>query len=199
MFLNTKIYDVVIPAVSTNCTFPPFLWTLSIICLTSSAYAVAGSGWFALYLPLYTSGLGAWIQRTRHRIYETTSLLSDHGLLYFGLSLSYPHTCAPPVHARVWALHSRQSPVLQLESWRFDSVQAGRRGEKKHSPHGQMGSAQRLTAGGTCMDWCQWAMRRGRGTHCKHSTTQVMDQISLFCAALKTWTYGDSTIFTQIT
>lgn len=40
-------------------TLPPFSWALSIISRTSSAYAVAGSGWSALYLPLYTSGLGA--------------------------------------------------------------------------------------------------------------------------------------------
>lgn len=45
---------------NTNCTLRPFSWTLCIMSLTSSAYAVAGSGWSALYLPLYTSGLGAW-------------------------------------------------------------------------------------------------------------------------------------------
>lgn len=60
------------------------------------------------------------------------------------------HTCVP-VHVCEYSM-TCQSPVEQVESWCFDSVQGGRQGEKKHSPHGQMGSAQHLTAGGTYMD-----------------------------------------------
>lgn len=80
------------------------------------------------------------------------------------LCLFYLHICT-----RMHGAHSVgcQSPAEQVELWCFNSVHAGSQGEKKHSPHGQIDSAQYLTAGGTYMDWCQWAMRRGHGTHCK--------------------------------
>lgn len=41
--------------------------------LTSSAYAVAASGWSALYLPRYTSGLGAWAEDERTRWFQEPS------------------------------------------------------------------------------------------------------------------------------
>lgn len=92
-------------------------------------------------------------------------------LYFLLLSLVFSSTYT---HSHVHVLGSEssvacQSPVVQLESWCFNSVQAGRQGEKKHSPHGQIGSAQHLTDGGTYTGWCQWARRRGRGTRCKQS------------------------------
>lgn len=69
-----------------------------------------------------------------------------------------------------------QRPVEQVESWCFNGVQAGRQAEKTHSPHGQMGCAQHLTAGGACMGWCQWGMRHGRGRRCTQSKHKAVQQ-----------------------
>lgn len=81
----------------TDCTLPPFSWALSMMPLTSSAYAVAGSGWSALYLPLYTSGLGAWGGRkTLQWLLEQMS----HVHLYGGFGVSRP----PLQTAKTWFL-----------------------------------------------------------------------------------------------
>lgn len=84
-----------------------------------------------------------------------------------------------PVHAQEWILCGLPKPGSEVDSWCFNSVQAGRQGQEKHSPHGQIGSAQHLTAGGTYTGWCQWAMRHGRGTRCKQSKHRPRTKLAI--------------------